>query len=165
MTTNVWNELALGAPEWLARPVPVEAPDGAAARRQWPPVLMRDYLNWTPSRAVTVSPETRLGQVIDFLALRPDNVVAVADGGNVLGALFEDWAVAAIREAGMQALDLPVADIMEAAPWCCDVSDSPYVVIAACEARQVRRAPVMMHGRIAAAADLAGLRRFLSAAG
>lgn len=163
MTPNVWNELALSVPEWFARPTPKVTPDdGAAARpRAWPPILMRDFLHGSPARALTVSLDTCLGQVIDFLASAPGNVVAVADGNNVLGVLFEDWAVDAVREDGMQALDLPVSEIMEAAPWCCDVSDSPYVVIAECEARHLRRAPIVQQGRIVGAADLAGLRRFL----
>lgn len=171
MTGNVWNELALSVPEWFARPTPKDTPqvtddDGAAVARPraWPPILMRDFLRGSPACALTVSLDTCLGQVIDFLAAAPGNVVAVADGNNVLGVLFEDWAVDAVREDGMQALDLPVSEIMEAAPWCCDVSDSPCVVIAECEARHLRRAPIVKQGRIVGAADLAALRRFLDAA-
>lgn len=158
MPSKVWNELALDLPEWVTRSAP---PVDAAPPRPWPPVLMRDYLDASKAQALGVGLDACLGQVVDFLAAHPDNVVAVIDRGNLLGALYEDWALDAIRDDGMQALERPLADIMEAAPWCCDSTDSPYVVATALEARALRRAPVLQGGRVAGTADLAGLQRFI----
>lgn len=161
MSANVWNQLALEAPEWLTQPAP-DAPQESP--RAWPPLLMRDYLAQSPTRALSVDLYTCLGSVIDFLAAERGNVVVVHDRGNLLGCLFEDWAEDAIREDGMQALDLPVAEIMEAAPWCCDATDSPYVVLTALQSRGLRQAPVLFRGKVVGTVDVDGLQRFLRTA-
>lgn len=133
MVANAWDELLMDN-KFLAASGAAMAQIARKPRdlhvRPWPPVMIRDFLRTHESDLMDVLPNCRVGSIVDFLAAAPTAVVTVTDvRGNLLGTIVDDDIMGAIVEHGVQALDWPVTEVIQAQRPTCSSSDSPYVVL------------------------------------
>ncbi|MDA0998163.1 MAG: hypothetical protein O2944_08155 [Proteobacteria bacterium] len=148
MLVNVGEQMMTPATPLAVRP---RVADKSTDRRvrPWPPVMIRDFLRVHSSEAIHVSPDLRVGSIIDFLAGSMTAVVTVTDcHGNLVGTVVDDDVMAAIGEHGVQVLDWPISDVLTLGRPICNISDSPYIVLHDMLASDQRRFAVRERGMI-----------------
>ncbi|MEM1129670.1 MAG: CBS domain-containing protein [Pseudomonadota bacterium] len=96
---------------------------------------------------VTVTPDNKLGEVINVLATKKIGAVVVsADGTSVVGILSERDVVRELAKRGVACETLPVSEVMTADPVTCDPGEDSDEVFRLMTEGRFRHLPVVKDG-------------------
>ncbi len=148
MAVNAWDELLFETKRSdRISAIAMKSRDQLA--RPWPPVMIRDFLRIHASEVENVSPDTSIGEIVDFLAYDPKCVVTVTDcRGHLLGTVVDDDVMALVIQHGARALEWPVVEAMRPDRPICSVTESPYMVLHDMLAAEFDRFAVAERGNI-----------------
>lgn len=98
----------------------------------------------------TVTPQARLGEVVDLLDAHQIGALVVStDGRHIEGVVSERDVVRTLRNRGSAALDATVADVMSTDVHTCVPDDETEHLMELMTNHRVRHIPVVMQGELA----------------
>ena len=99
-------------------------------------------------QVVTVSPETRVADVVTLLAERRIGAVPVVADGKVVGVFSERDVIAGLATGGAAALDRAVWKVMTSPAVTVTPTDSAIAALALMTRRRIRHLPVLDSGAL-----------------
>ncbi|MCT4656565.1 MAG: CBS domain-containing protein [Cohaesibacter sp.] len=91
----------------------------------------------------TLSPETKISEIVKLLCEKKIGVVLLAENGKLFGILSERDIVRALSQSGQAALDEPASNYMTSEVSCCSEKDTVVSVMEKMTGGRFRHMPVL----------------------